>query len=138
MRWKEIILESVSQSEYNNAYSAAEPYVTENIRELEDIWNGGVSNFGDPRAAQYITDQKGYYDYISAFRDSFNYPITVYRYGPIKKGPMAVTTNLDFAKKFANFAGHKNNQQIHELIIEDPFQIIMRGKYEEDELVINL
>jgi hypothetical protein len=135
------IVENAGGGMLARAYAAAEPYVTENIRELEDIWKGGVADFGESRAAVLIQHQPGYGDYIGEFRDALEYPLVLYRLVPVgapRHGIVAASISEEIARSFAKFAAHDGQErEIIKIVVDNPFAIVMRGKLEEGEVVID-
>jgi hypothetical protein len=127
---------------------------TDAITEMEDAWRGGVANFGDPRAAFAIQEAEGYEEYkaflVEKAREEFGDTVPLYRamrqsqYDEWKAGsdigPVATTLDPDWADKWSNFAGHKNLDADPMLVVKipaPPESIIMMGKLEERELVID-
>jgi hypothetical protein len=122
--------------------------VTPEIEELESIWAGGVADFGDKRAAHIIQKQPGYAVYVDGLRASLKFPLTVYRSMPREayedwyhdghSDTWAVTTDRTMAEKFRSFAAHdKQERVVLAMIITEPRAVIMRGKAEESEIVVD-
>lgn len=122
--------------------------VNEAIDELESLWAGGISGFGDKRAARWIQDEPGYDAYVEALRASLSFPLTVYRLMPMEvyddwtaspySDQWATTTDPTFVEKFRRFAGHdKSERVVVKITVTNPQAVIMKGKAEEKELVID-
>ena len=153
MRWNEIILES-----RGGGLAAvwrevdASGTVTQGIAAAEESWRGGVANFGDHQAALSIQRMPGYDRYVATLRQAvvthLGFPLMVYRSGPAEAleafiddpytTEWATSLNPKTAERFANFAGHsKVPKALVAITLHDAQALIMRGKLEEQELVIN-
>lgn len=125
---------------------------TEGIEEAEQAWAGGVADFGDREAAVLVQAMPGYFDYRSALEDAARQTLgdsfTLYRLMPREQleewragsdmGPVATTTNLDTARRFSKFAGYRGREDLVVVAIAtDPNAIVMAGKREESEIIID-
>ena len=125
--------------------------VTEGIIEAERAWAGGVADFGDHEAAYVIQTMPGYFDYRGTLEDELRRLLgdefLMYRamtpdaYRQWESGgdvgPTGFTLSEGFAKAWRNFAPMGGKELI---IVEAPVRpewVIMRGKPEEDELVVD-
>jgi len=121
------------------------------FEEIEDVWRGGLADFGDPQAARVIQALPGYRDYrnvlVSAVAQNLGDPFTAYRAISPQQledwengadiGPVAVTTSRRMAEGMKNFAGHGRND-LRTIALQVPAEaVIMRGKEEEAELVVD-
>lgn len=139
----------------DNVYQAVE--ISEVFRrdprfgEIEEIWRGGLADFGDRQAARVIQALPGYRDYsdvlVSAVAQNLGDPFTAYRAVSPQQleewengadiGPVAVTTDRRVAEGMKNFAGHKRND-LRTIALRVPAEaVVMRGKEEEAELVVD-
>lgn len=123
---------------------------SEDIQDAEFMWAGGVGDLGDPEAANIVQTFPDYDDYIEEVRgivhrvlgDSF----TVYRSMSVEAyedwesgadiGYIGVTLNPDVARAWKNLAMVSKDRSVVEFDIS-PESIVMRGKPEEEELVID-
>lgn len=119
--------------------------------EAESEWAGGVADFGDPEAANIIQRFPGYFDYRGAIedwlRENLGDTIQVFRgiaagkledwlhNGP--QGLESVTLNRRLAENWKNFAPLRGRDMRVIRIMIDPSWVVMRGKEEEDELVVD-
>jgi 8-oxo-dGTP pyrophosphatase MutT (NUDIX family) len=126
---------------------------TEGIEAAEDAWAGGVADFGDPEAAIMVQGMPGYFDYRGSLEDELRRQLgdefEMYRaITPEKMAgwqagedlmPMGFTFSMDLAKSWSNFAPISARKQKLVLIKVKvrPEHVIMRGKEEESELVID-
>lgn len=135
--------------------SIAEKYPE--VSEYRDAWIGGVADFGDPAAAYYVQNAKGYKQYREEILATLNPllnedgTLTVYRYmtadqaEEISSGAggdaMAVSLDPATAKAFGNFAGFKKNKGRSPRSVYEyktvPESVIMSGKPSEKELVVS-
>lgn len=146
------IVESVNA--ISAVWSDVEHFVTEEIGEAESMWNGGIADFGDSRAAHIIQQLPDYDAYAHALRASLHnrigWPLTVYRCMPrdaiLSDGEVhydgasenwATSLTPAFPKGYVNFAGHKLPQAVVAITLERPEAIIMRGKLSEAEIIID-
>jgi hypothetical protein len=136
--------------EYLSNPGAAWPgaITTPDIEELESIWAGGIADFGDPEAAVVITRVPGYYRYKrSLIRSLGAAPMPMYRTMPQDDaetlisgtgiGPKGFTFREDVARAWGRFAGHAQGPLVVIRAQVPADAVIMRGKREEAELVIN-
>jgi len=117
------------------------------------IWAGGVADFGDPNAALYIQGLPGYGEYLEALqeevRDQLGEVFPMYRamtpealeawQSGADMGPVGMTFDLRLAKKWRHFAPIAA-EGIPMIVVEVPVHpeaVIMRGKEEESELVVD-
>lgn len=127
-------------------------YTTPEIEEAEEMWAGGIADFGDPRAARVIVRVPGYRQYLKSLKQVLKKSLgsrwTMYRAlsedeaedmqtgGAL--GPKGYTMRLQVAKDWKRFAAHKTPEKI--VIVKAnvvPEMVIMRGKPEEAELVLD-
>jgi len=128
------------------------------FEEIESEWTGGIADFGDPRAAEAIVNVPGYAKYRQAIvRAAGKLPLVrfaglrgllMYRSmdaddaeylesgGSI--GPKGYTFRRQVAEAWRRFAGHRGRR---DLVVASGIVllkgIIMRGKREEAELVVD-
>ena len=122
------------------------------ILDLEGMWKGGVADFGDQRAAEAIQNVPSYPQYIETIRDfvekSLGHSFTLYRAMPrkqleawLKVKPrlqnFSFTSRKQVAVSWNNFAAHSDNDMVVVTGVFTPAAVVMRGKAEEDELVIS-
>ena len=131
--------------------AVADLAVSDEMQELEEAWAGGVADFGDEMAAQAIQNAPGYEDYQKDISDTLRQKlgdsITVYRSvtpdehddwteGGGPQGIVGVTLDPEVAQKWEKFAGNKAGRKVITFPI-DPARVIMRGKREESEIVVD-
>ncbi len=121
-------------------------YLNDIIRACEEAW--GEDDFGNPAAAEAVQQAPGYEAYATALRTTLNFPLTVYRvtteeaWDAWKAGtfqrPVAVTLSADlpYLVKDAYF-GNEQRVLLLKGIVSDPKAVIMRGRIEGYELVID-
>jgi len=126
--------------------------VTEGIAAAEEAWRGGIADLGDRQSASMIQQMPDYTAYAEALRASLatriGFPLTVYRAMPedaveeFMASPYstewATSLQARTAEGFARAAAHrtKSSMVLLRITVRDPAAIIMRGKFEEAELVI--
>jgi len=125
--------------------------VTDGIQAAEEAWAGGVGDFGDPEAAYHVQAMPGYFAYRSELeerlREKHGDTLTLYRSITPKKledwkngadlDPMGFTTSKKFAESWGNFAGNRGKKMLVIKVDVPVGAIIMRGKAEEHELVVD-
>jgi hypothetical protein len=129
------------------------------IEELESAWAGGVADFGDPRAAQVIHRAPGYAKYRRGLvRAARRLPLVGFAgllrglrmYRSMDRGDAehmrlggsfgarGFTFRRDVAEGWRRFAGHTDDRNLVVVsAIVLPEAIVMRGKFEEAELVVD-
>jgi hypothetical protein len=145
----------------NDLDSVWEVPATPLIEELEAAWAGGVADFGDPRAAKVIVRVPGYSKYrhdivravkklplmetvaagglrgVRMYRATDRGDAEFMRDGG-SVGAKGFTFRLDVAESWRRFAGHGSGRDLVVVIGAVPMEgIIMRGKREESELVVD-
>lgn len=128
---------------------------TEGILAAEENWFGGIANFGDREAALDVQAMPvGYFDYRShleeAARKILGDEFPVYRYMPRSQledwrngadlDPMATSLSKIVAESWSKFAAHaaaQPDERVLVRIMATPESILMRGSYNERELVID-
>lgn len=126
--------------------------VTEGIAAAEQAWRGGIADFGDHEAASLVQQMPGYPAYAKALRRALashiGFPLTVYRSMPedgledYMANPYstewATSLSITTAERFAKFAGHDAaTKLLISISLANPKAVIMRGKLDESELVID-
>jgi hypothetical protein len=120
------------------------------IEDLEDTWNGGIADLGDPEAAFVIQYVSGYRRYreslVTALKAQLGPSWTMYR--AMSKDeweeaqasaeitrPVSWTFSKQLALNWANLAAVKGKRVVAQAEIT-PDAVWMRGKPEEAELVL--
>lgn len=127
-----------------------DPPLNEGLQAAEEAWQGGVADFGDPEAAVLIQGMRGYHDYRShleetaraAFGDSFD----LYRSMSQEElesweagadlPPRGATFDPQLAHRWSQLAQNTVPRRVVRITVT-PEAIVMRGKIEEQELVID-
>jgi len=127
--------------------------VSEAIEECETAWVGGIVDFGDKMAATVVQRVPEYEAYAHVLRGAvrleIGFPLNVYRLWDVDhlddwkvsghSENVAVSLDQQIAKSFLKFAkASKTPQVVATMVIRNPDAIVMRGKLEEMELVIDL
>jgi GNAT superfamily N-acetyltransferase len=124
---------------------------SEGIQAAEEAWAGGVADFGDPEAATLVQRMPGYATYQRAVQrvveSVLGKQFTVYRamtpdaYDDFKagaqSGPLAVSLNPSMAASWRKFAPNQGKDLVIVEFPVTPQMVVMAGKSEEDELVID-
>lgn len=126
--------------------------VTDEIAELESAWNGGVADFGDRRAAHHIVTLPQYAAYqaalVEVLRRHVGFPLVVYRLMPEEvfndfldapsSDAWATSLSRRFVERFASFARQRaTSKVVVQIRVYHPEAVIMRGKADEQEIVID-
>jgi len=127
--------------------------VTPDIELAEQAWAGGIADFGERRAAEIVKRMPGYAAYATALRDAVRrhvgFPLTTYRailkrtLREMRESPYStnwgVTLDKDFARAWPNLAAHRHRGawELATILVDEPLAIVMRGKREESELVLD-
>lgn len=128
----------------------SDPPLNEGLKAAEESWRGGVADFGDPEAATLIQGMKGYFDYRSHLeekaRDLFGDSFPMYRSVTQEEldswqagadlPPRGMTFNPQLAYRWSQLAQNTTPRRVVQLTVR-PEAIVMRGKIEEEELVID-
>jgi hypothetical protein len=137
----------VTGYEWLRAYTALARtgVVTDEIRACEEAW--GNTWFGDPSAIERIRRLPSYEAYARALRSLLNFPLTVYRVTSLQsyeewkagrfKGPVSTTLSLDLACLYMEMFPEPEPQVLIEGRVSRPDAIVMRGRIEGYELVID-
>ena len=126
--------------------------VDSDMADFEELWRGGIADFGDPQAAWAIQQHPGYVKYIQAVRTAVKYEygerFVMYRamakdeFDNMQNAPwsqsMAFTFSLKLAKAWQNLAAHQNTEPlVVVLLVARLKDICMRGSAAESELVLH-
>lgn len=153
-RFKRYMIEEVTRSAMKKFFDVLEDApVTEDIEELEEIYWGGVADFGDNRAADVIWKAQGALEYQSyiwtAAQRYLGGEFPSYRLmsrddyedwanGTPPVSNMSASLSKQFARKFKNFAGFRGDKS-NLILVEIPtwhHSLVMRGKASEYEVVL--
>lgn len=127
------------------------PEPPEGIAAAEEAWAGGVANLGDATAGQAVQGMPGYFDYRSKLEDAARRTVgdrfTVWRAATQEQlddwangadiGPVGVTLERRFADNWHRLAANRGRNLKVVEFEATPNDIVMRGKPEEAELVID-
>jgi hypothetical protein len=137
----------VTGYEWLRAYTALSRtgVITDEIRACEEAW--GKAWLGDPSAIERIRRVPSYDAYARALRSLLKFPLTVYRvtslraYEEWKAGnfrrPVSTTLSLDLACLYMEIFPEPEPQVLVEGQVSRPDAIVMRGRIEGYELVID-
>jgi hypothetical protein len=137
----------VTGYEWLRAYTALARtgVITDEIRACEEAW--GNAWFGDPSAIERIRLVPSYDAYARALRSLLKFPLTVYRVTSLKsyeewragtfRRPVSTTLSLDLACLYMEMFPEPEPQVLIEGRVSRPDAIIMRGRIEGYELVVD-
>jgi hypothetical protein len=125
--------------------------VTDDIQELEQAWAGGVADLGDPSAALVVQEVDGYEEYkaalVKVLKRKMGKQFTMYRAVSDEQfeewrdgasmGPLSFTFDRSLAKNWKKIAPLQGKKFIIVSTLIQPEWVIMRGKEEESELVVD-
>lgn len=125
--------------------------MTEGIHEAEAAWAGSVADFGETEAGYFVQSLPGYGDYRGTLEDKlrsqFGEAFPMWRAmtqdaftdwaNGADIGPVGFTFSEDFAKAWKDFAPLLGKPLVVVRVMIRPEWVIMRGKIEELELVID-
>ena len=150
-----ILCESVSSGKIRRLFAQFEEApTTEGIEAAEENWRGGLADFGDRESAYLIQNMPGYFEYRGHLQDAarniLGNSFPVYRLMSRDQfeewqsgadiGPIAVSFDPHWSEAFRKFAGFKPEQAEAAMLVEitaNPESIVMRGKTEEAEVVLD-
>jgi len=128
------------------------PDPTEGIEAAEQAWAGGVADSGEPEAAYLVQQMPGYFNYRSDIESRvssvFGENVPLYRSvdyeqllewkGGADIGPKGFSLDRKVSENWKNFAGNAGRKQVLVKVNVSPSIIVMRGKAEEQELVVDV
>jgi hypothetical protein len=116
------------------------------IQNCEDAWT--TDFFGNPKAVEAVRQAPGYDRYVAALRGLLNFPLTLYRVTTManyeqwatgtRRGPVGMTASLPIAMAYKDAISDREKQLvIFKVIVTDPEAIVMRGRIQGYEIVVD-
>lgn len=124
---------------------------TEGIQAAENAWAGGVADFGDPTAGALVSQMPGYHQYRQALQEQVRAvhgnqfvmyrAMTANQFEEWRSGTDMGAASFTFSRRLAeNWKNFQANQDKSMVVVQATIQpefVVMRGKAEENELVID-
>jgi len=125
--------------------------LTEGLEAAEEAWAGGVGDFGNPGAPYLAQQMPGYFDYRGTIEDLVRVQLgdsfVMYRsidpseWDEWRQGIVqdlrSFTFDRELACRWGEFVGHRDKERWVMRALVLPQAVVLRGKQEESELVLD-